>query len=104
MGATLTLVPVLLLAWWLVRGTSHLWRARVADEAGVDIASVASALGGRVTPRFAGFAVVAPGVRVDWRGGLAGLATRVKVGRRRRTEPGLLGADAVRGLVESLRA
>jgi len=102
--ATATLIPVLLAAVWLVRLASHLWRARIVERAGDEIARVASALGGQVRPRFAGFAVVAPDVSVVWRGGLGGLVTRVRVGKHKRRELGLLGAEAVRGIVDNLRS
>jgi len=93
--ATLTLLPVWLGALWLVIATSGLWRRRVEAEAADAIRDVAQALGAEVRPCFCGFRVRTDEVRVTWNGGLSGLVTKVRRGKQKTTEPGLLTADRV---------
>lgn len=73
----LTLVPVLLAAWWLVRLQVGLWRRSAWRDAGGSIRAVAGLLGAPVRPAWMGWRVQGDGVRVVWAGGWRGPVTRI---------------------------
>lgn len=70
----------MLLAWWLLRWQGQLWRRAVAEEAREALTTLASRGGARTRRLHTGWRVAWDGVRVDYRGGLGGYATVVRVG------------------------
>lgn len=96
--ATLTGIPVLLAAWWLLLGLGMLWRRWIWREAGEAVRGTAEALRGEVRPRWTGWRVEAEGVRVDWLGGLR-VRTRIRSQGGREQIEGLAGrADVLERL------
>ena len=94
---------MLLAALWLLVGQGALWRHWVWREAGKAVEETAAALGGEVRSRWTGYRVEAPGVRVDWSGGLRGARTRVRVASKVEVRAGLLGSGDVETVIASLR-
>ncbi len=100
--ATLTLLPIWLGAFWIVRGASALWRLRVEHEAYAEIRTVAEAWGTTPRPCWNGWRAEDGARRLTWAGGLGGLVTEARIGRQRLRAPGLLDAEGARALVERL--
>ena len=70
-------LPILVAAWWILRGQAWLWRRWIWQEAGGTIRQTAEALGGTVVPLATGWRVEASGRRIDWVGGVRGVRTVV---------------------------
>lgn len=77
--ATLTAIPVLLAAYWIVVAQSALWRRAIWRTLGPDLRALERTSGGTLRARWGGFEWAAPdGRRVRWWGGLRGPRTRVR--------------------------
>ena len=106
-SALVTGLPILLLAYWLLRIQGALWRSLVWREASTALRELAGALSGSVQPTWMGWRVVAQGVSVDLRGGLRGPHTRLSVAGRtgvvRAARDGLLSAPEAMALLDEAR-
>ena len=93
-----------MLAGWLLRWQGQLWRQLVWERIWREIRVLERATGGRLSPRWTGWRLQGPGLRVEWMGGLRGLRTRVRSGSSDVTLPGLVGQPGLeRALGRSLK-
>ncbi len=78
--ATSTGFVALAFALWMWLGEASLWRRHLWRARSATILAVAHTLEGRVEPLWRGWRVVAPQVTVEWRDGVFGARTRLRVG------------------------
>ncbi len=93
--ATVTLIPVLLAMWWVLKLQGYLWRRTVWTAIGQDARRLEAELGARLSYRWTGYQLAGDGWRVRWAGGLRGETTAVQTADRDERVPGLLDADAI---------
>ncbi|MFT6144269.1 MAG: hypothetical protein ACJATT_004059 [Myxococcota bacterium] len=97
--ATVTLIPVLLAMWWVLKLQGMLWRRTVWAAVGVDARLLEAELGVCLSYRWTGYQLAGEGWRVRWVGGLRGETTSVKVSGDNERVSGFLDADAIRKAV-----
>jgi hypothetical protein len=93
--ATVTLIPVLLAMWWVLKLQGYLWRRTVWAAIGRDARRLETELGARLSYRWTGYQLAGEGWRVRWVGGLRGETTAVRTADGLQRMPGFLDADAV---------
>ncbi len=73
--ATVTGVPLLVLAYWLVVWAGDLWRTRAWAVAGAEVFALSELLGAPIRPVYGGWRVGTAAAYVDFTGGLHGPRT-----------------------------
>ena len=95
--ATSTFIPILVLAWWLLRWQSRRWQRVIWGAWGHLITDIAEELGAEIVCRNNGFSLRRAGRRVDLVGTIQGVQTRyMGFADAARTTDGMATADSLR--------
>ena len=98
--AIVTVIPVLLAMWWVLKLQGHLWRRTIWTRVGADVRRLEAELGGQVSYRWTGYQLAGDGWRVRWVGGLGGENTVIRTPSGKHRLPGLLDGAAVRRVLK----
>ncbi len=97
--ATVTLIPVLLAMWWVLKVQGYLWRRTVWAAISKDARRLEAQLGGRLSYRWTGYQLQGNGWRVRWSGGLGGETTAVRTVDGLARTSGFWDADAIHNVL-----
>ena len=87
--ATATILVVLLAAWWVLRWQGVQWRQTIWAEHGDVLTRIAGATQSTLAPCWTGYTLARGDRLVSVSGGIEGLCTRYRHGRKRKKMSGL---------------